>query len=58
MTDVLIDTQAAAELARLAAEIADHARRYHAEDAPTIDDAQYDALVREHAALEARRMRF
>ena len=53
MTDVLIDAEAEAGLARLGAEIADHARRYHAEDAPTIDDAQYDALVREHAALEA-----
>ncbi len=30
-----------------------HAQRYHAEDAPEISDAQYDALVRELEALEA-----
>ncbi len=45
--------EAAAELACLAAEIAAHARAYHAEDAPTIDDAAYDALVRRNAELEA-----
>ncbi|MEY2882921.1 MAG: NAD-dependent ligase LigA [Pseudomonadota bacterium] len=45
--------EAAAELARLAAEIADHNRRYHEQDAPTISDADYDALMRRNAALEA-----
>ena len=49
----LTPAEAAAELARLSALIADHARRYHAEDAPTISDGDYDALVREHAAIEA-----
>jgi len=44
---------AAAELASLAAQIAEHAARYHRDDAPTISDADYDALVRRHAALEA-----
>ena len=43
----------AAELAQLAAEIAAHRRRYDAEDAPTIDDAAFDALVRRNAELEA-----
>ena len=42
-----------AELARLAAEIAEHAARYHRDDAPTISDADYDALVRRNAELEA-----
>ncbi len=43
----------AAELAELAAAIAEHAARYHRDDAPTISDAEYDALVRRNAALEA-----
>ena len=43
----------AAELAQLAAEIAAHRRRYDGEDAPTIDDAAFDALVRHNAAIEA-----
>lgn len=43
----------AAELARLDAAIAAHARAYHAHDAPTISDGEYDALVRAHAALAA-----
>ena len=44
---------ARAEHARLAAEIAGHDRRYHAEDAPTISDADYDALRRRLVELEA-----
>ena len=47
------EERAAARLAELAAEIAHHNRLYHAEDAPEISDAAYDALVRENAALEA-----
>ncbi len=43
----------AAELARLAAEIAAHDRAYHELDAPLITDAEYDALRRRNAALEA-----
>ena len=50
----LTEEQAAEELARLAAEIAGHDRRYHAEDAPTISDAAYDALKLRNAAIEAR----
>ena len=42
-----------AEHKRLAAEIAEHDRRYHAEDAPTISDADYDSLRRRLDALEA-----
>jgi len=50
----LTQVEAGEELARLAAEIAEHDRRYHAEDAPTISDAEYDALRRRNADIEAR----
>ena len=55
MTVPLPDTDdlAAAELARLAHEIARHNALYHTDDAPEISDAAYDALVRRNAAVEA-----
>ena len=40
------------EHARLGAEIAEHDRRYHGEDAPVISDADYDALRRRYVELE------
>ena len=50
----LSEKDAASELERLAAEIAAHDRRYHAEDAPTISDADYDALKKRNNAIEAK----
>ena len=52
--DDLTEEAARAELARLATEIARANRAYHAEDAPEISDAAYDALRRRNAAIEAR----
>ncbi|MES0882425.1 NAD-dependent DNA ligase LigA [Roseibium sp. SCP14] len=52
--DELTAEQARAELKRLAAEIAENDKRYHQEDAPTISDAEYDALRRRNSAIEAR----
>ena len=46
--------EAASELERLAAEIAEHDRRYYQEDAPTISDADYDLLRVRNSAIEAR----
>ncbi len=52
--DKLSEKQAAAELKRLASEIAAHDRRYYQQDAPTVTDAEYDALRRRNAAIETR----
>ncbi len=46
--------EAAIELERLAKEIAEHDYHYYVEDAPVISDAEYDALRRRNAAIEAR----
>ncbi|WP_309092786.1 NAD-dependent DNA ligase LigA [Phenylobacterium sp.] len=50
----LTEAEAVEELTRLADEIAAHDIRYHQDDAPTISDAEYDALRRRNAELEAR----
>lgn len=49
----LTETEAAAELARLAETIAHHSEAYYGHDAPQISDADYDALVQRNAAIEA-----
>ncbi|MFZ2980520.1 MAG: NAD-dependent DNA ligase LigA, partial [Sphingobium sp.] len=51
---MITEAEAANRLMRLAKIIAHHNARYHAEDAPEISDADYDALVRENNALEAQ----
>ena len=50
----LTKKQAAAELKRLAAGIAEHDRLYFDEDAPVISDAEYDALRARNGAIEER----
>jgi DNA ligase (NAD+) len=50
----LTDLEAAAELAHLAQEIHAHDRAYYEQDAPTISDAEYDALRQRNIAIEAR----
>ena len=50
---LLNEADVANEMMRLARQIARHDRLYHAEDAPEISDAEYDALVRRNAELEA-----
>ena len=51
--EVVSEAEAANRLMRLAKAIAHHNRLYHGEDSPEISDAEYDALVRENAGLEA-----
>ena len=48
------DDHTAERVRALRVEISEHNRRYHAEDAPTISDADYDELVRELRAIEER----
>ncbi len=52
--DKLTKAEAVKELARLAEEIAAHDRRYYQEDAPSVSDADYDALRQRNAAIESR----
>jgi DNA ligase (NAD+) len=52
--DALTLDEARSELARLASLISAANRAYHTLDAPDISDADYDALKRRNAAIEAR----
>jgi DNA ligase (NAD+) len=50
----LTEAEAAADLRRLAKEIAAHDRRYYQDDVPTVSDAEYDALRQRNNDIEAR----
>ncbi|HUB63804.1 MAG TPA: hypothetical protein VL996_05065, partial [Methylocella sp.] len=50
--DTLSEAQARREHARLGEEIAQHDKRYYTEDAPTVSDAEYDALRQRYEAIE------
>ena len=52
--DVLTETEAKAELKRLAAEIAGHDVAYYRQDTPKVTDAEYDELRARNASIEAR----
>jgi DNA ligase (NAD+) len=52
--EALTEAEARGELARLAEAIAAANTAYHTLDAPEISDADYDALKRRNAAIEAR----
>jgi DNA ligase (NAD+) len=52
--ETLTETEAIAELAYLAAEIARHDELYYAASAPDLSDAEYDTLRRRNSAIEAR----
>jgi DNA ligase (NAD+) len=50
----MTEAEAANRLMRLARDLARHNKLYHDQDAPEISDADYDALMRENAALETQ----
>ena len=50
----ITEAEAAAELERLADEIAGHDLRYYQDDAPTVSDGDYDALKQRNSAIETR----
>src|SRR5947208_4954854 len=52
--DTLTPKQARDEHTRLEAEIKQHDERYYQKDAPTVSDAEYDALRQRYNAIEAK----
>jgi DNA ligase (NAD+) len=54
LVEELTEEDAAQELEALAQEIAGHDQRYYQKDAPTVSDADYDALRQRNSAIEGR----
>src|SRR5882757_7159319 len=52
--DALTPAQGKAEHGRLEAELREHDEAYYQRDAPTVSDAEYDALRRRYEAIEQR----
>ncbi|MGL3209978.1 NAD-dependent DNA ligase LigA [Bradyrhizobium sp. BR 1433] len=52
--DKLTKAQAKVELMRLALELEGHDKRYYQDDAPSVTDAEYDALRQRYNAIEKR----
>src|SRR5260370_40499373 len=52
--DKLTKAQAKVEHMRLALELEGHDRRYYQDDAPSVTDAEYDALRQRYNAIEKR----
>jgi DNA ligase (NAD+) len=52
--DELSAKQAKAEHARLHAELTEHDKRYYQDDAPSVSDAEYDALRKRYGEIEQR----
>ncbi|MCX7310925.1 MAG: NAD-dependent DNA ligase LigA [Hyphomicrobiales bacterium] len=52
--DAMTQRQAKREHARLEAEIKTHDEAYYSKDAPTVSDAEYDALRKRYEAIEAK----
>src|SRR3954462_1622790 len=50
----LTEKQAKAEHARVHADLTEHDKRYYQNDAPTITDAEYDALRKRYGEIEQR----
>jgi DNA ligase (NAD+) len=50
--DKMTEAEAADLMQKLSAELAEHDKRYHQQDAPVVSDADYDAMKRRYLAIE------